>query len=215
MRTCNGVIIEVDNPFMQQLVRRVAIDVGVPWASAGFPWPDASSKPYFPEGWENFGCEVTASSIAAKPGRKLIWVGKDRSVFEYLEGQLSVLEIGAKIVPGVSSRGVHGLEPYHGATLQWTSRAARFEVPNNPAAPSRSLRLALWPLPLSGDALRISVNGDTVYRGTIPSDPLTIPLDKFAAQDKLTIELQTDAVTRYPNDPREFGVAIKQLRLGK
>ena len=43
----------------------------------------------------------------------------------------------------------------------------------------------------------------------------TIPLDTFAAQDKLTIELQTDAVTRYPNDPREFGVAIKQLRLGK
>ena len=215
MRKCNGVIIEIDNPFLQQLVRRVAIDVGVPWASAGAPWPDRSGKPYFPEGWENFGCEVTASSIAAQPGRKLIWVGKDRSVFEYLEGQLSVLEIGGKIVPGVSSRGVYGFEPYQDATLQWTSQAARFEVPNNPATPSRSLRLALWPMPLSGDALRVTVNGDTVYRGTIPSDPLTIALDAFAAQDKLTIELQTDAVTRYPNDPREFGVAIKQLRLGK
>jgi len=215
MRKCNGVIIEVDNPFMQQLVRRVAIDVGVPWASAGAPWSDRSGKPYFPEGWENFGCEVTASSIAAKPGRKLIWVAKDRSVFDYLEGQLSVLEIGAKFVPGVSSRGVYGLEPYQGATLQWTSQAGHFVAPNNPATPSRSLRLALWPMPLSANTLRITVNGDTVFRGTIPSDPLTIPLDTFAAQDKLTIELQTDAVTRYPNDPREFGVAVKQLRLGK
>ena len=70
-------------------------------------------------------------------------------------------------------------------------------------------------LPLSSHALKITVNGDTVYQGTIPSEPITVPLDKFATQDKVTIELQTDAVTRYPNDPREFGVAIKELRLGK
>jgi hypothetical protein len=215
MRTCDGVIIEVDTPFMHQLVRRVAVDVGVPFASAGFSWPDRSAKPYFPVGWEKFGCVVTATSITAKPNQKLIWVGKDRSVFEYLEGRLAALEIGATFVPGVSSRGVYGVESYKDGTLQWASQAAHFEVPNNPAAPSRSLRLALWPMPLSGNALKITVNGDTFYQGKIPSDTITVPLDKFAAQDKLTIELQTDAITRYPNDPRELGVAIKELRLGK
>jgi hypothetical protein len=44
---------------------------------------------------------------------------------------------------------------------------------------------------------------------------VTMSLDKFAAQDRLTIELQTNAATRYPNDPRAFGLAIKELRLGK
>jgi hypothetical protein len=144
-----------------------------------------------------------------------IWFSQDRSIFDYLEGRLAVLEIGRKLVPGVSGRGAYDLEPYRDGTLRWTSRVAHFEAPNNPAAPSRSLRLELWPMPLSGDALEITVNGDTVYRGTIPSDPLTLSLDRFAAQDKLTIELLTAAVTYYPNDSRAFGVAIRQLRLGK
>jgi hypothetical protein len=212
---CNGVIIEVDNPFMQQLVRRVAIDLGVPWASAGHPWPGQSRQPYFPEGWENFGCVVSASSITAKPGQKLIWVSKDRSIFEFIDGKLAVLEIGAKLVPGISSAGVYDLESYRDGTLRWTSQAAHFEVPNIPANPSRSLRLELWPMPLSSDTLKISVNGDTVYHGNIPSNAVTMSLDKFVAQDKLTIELLTTAVTHYPNDPRELGIAIKELRLGK
>jgi len=215
IRKCNGVIIEVDNPFMQQLVRRGAIDLGVPWAGAGVPWPDQSRQPYFPEGWQNFGCVMSSSSITAKPGVKLISVSKDQSIFEYLEGQLPVLEIGAKFVPGVSSRGVYGLESYKDGTLQWTSQVAHFEAPNNPAAPSRSLRLELWQIPLSGDTLKITVNSDTVYHGTIPSNAVTMSLDRFVAQDKLTIELLTNAVTHYPNDPRELGIAIKELRLSK
>jgi hypothetical protein len=215
IRGCNGVIIEVDNPFMQQLLRRVVVDLGTPWASAGLEWPDPSGLPHFPQGWENFGCEVSDSSITAKAGRKLIGVAKDRSIFEYLEGQLAVVEIGVKLIPGVSGRGVYDLESYQDGTLRWTSQIAHFEAPNNPAAPSRSLRLELWPMPLSSDTLKITVNGDTVYQAMMPSSALTMPLDKFAAQDKLTIELQTNAVTRYPNDPRAFGVAIKELRLSK
>jgi hypothetical protein len=218
MRKCNGIIIEVDSPFMQQLVRRVAIDLGVRWASAGIPWPgrlDRSWLPYFPEGWENFGCVVSASGITAKPGQKLIWVAADRSVFEYLEGQLAVLEIGAKLVPGISSRGAYGVESYTEGTLRWTSQVAHFEAPNNPAAPSRSLRLQLWPMPLSSDALKITINGDTVYQGAIPSSAVTMSLDRFVAQDKLAIELLTSAVTNYPNDPRDLGIALKELRLGK
>jgi hypothetical protein len=214
IRKCNGVIIEVDNPFMEQLVRRVAIDLRVPWASARLLWKDRS-RPYFPEGWENFACVVSSSSITAKPGVKLIWVNKDRSILEFLEGQLAVLEVGAKFVAGVSSRGVYGVESYEEGALQWTSQVAQFEAPNNPAAPSRGLRLELWPMPLSGGTLKITVNGDTVFNGTIPSDAVTMSLDRFVGQDKLTIALLTNAVTHYPNDPRELGVAIKELRLSK
>jgi hypothetical protein len=216
MRECNGVIIEVDNPVMRQLVRRAATDLRLRWASARGQWSDHhGQQAYFPEGWENFGCVVTESSIAPKPGQKLIWVANDRSIFEYLDGPLAVLEIGAKSVPGVSSRGVYGIESYSDGNLQWTAQVAHFEAPNNPAAPSRSLRLALWPMPLSADALKITINGDTVYQGALPSKAVTISLDGFAAQDKLTIELTTDAVTHFPNDPRDLGIAIKELRLGK
>ena len=70
-------------------------------------------------------------------------------------------------------------------------------------------------MPLLSDTLKISVNGDTLYQGTIPSDAVTMSLDKYVVQDKLTIELLTTAATHYPNDPRELGIAIKVLRLGK
>ena len=215
IRSCSGVVLEVDNAFMGELVRRVAVDVGVPWASKSVPWAENRSRPpYFPKGWESFDC-VALESRAMAPGKKVIWVGKDRSIFEYLQGQVSELEIGVKFVPGVSSQGVYDIESYKDGSLRWTSEVAWFEAPNNPAAPSTSLRLELWPMPLSGDALTITINGDAVYHGTIPWDVVTIPLDKFAAQDKLTMELRTNAVTHYPNDPRELGIAIKQLRLGK
>ena len=70
-------------------------------------------------------------------------------------------------------------------------------------------------MPLSGGMLKITVNGDTVFNGTIPSDAVTMSLDRFVGHDKLTIALLTNAVTHYPNDPRELGVAIKELRLSK
>ena len=39
IRKCNGVMVAVDNPFMAQLVRRVASDLGVRWASGKLSWP--------------------------------------------------------------------------------------------------------------------------------------------------------------------------------
>ncbi len=47
------------------------------------------------------------------------------------------------------------------------------------------------------------------------ANAVTMSLERFVARDRLTIELLTNAVTHYPNDPRELGIAIKELRLGK
>ena len=214
LKGCNGVYIAVENPFMMQLLRRAAAELRVPWASAALVWP-GDNDPYLPEGWQNFGCFVSESSMPTRPYRKLIWVAKDRSTFEYLGGQLGVLEIGTKLAPGVSSDGAYGLESYMGDTLRWTSEVAHFEAPNNPAAPSMILRLELWPMPLSGNALKVTVNGETVYNGAIPADTLAVSLGGFVAQDKLSIEMQTNAITHFPNDPRALGVAVRTLRLGK
>lgn len=215
LRKCSGIVVEVANPFMHQYARRVAFDLGIPWAAAATNWPDRSRLALWPDRWQDFECVATTSAQSAKPGQKLIWLDKDRSVLDYLGGQRADLEIGTRFVVGVSSAGVHGAEATAAGPLQWTSPAARFEVPNNLSSPARTLRLELWPMQIASERLKITVNGDTVYDDTIPASAVTIPLEGFAAQDKLAIELSTSGTTRYPNDPRDLGVAIRGLLLGK
>jgi hypothetical protein len=216
LQKCNGVYIEIDQPFMHQLVQLVATDLGLRWAASAIPnMLSGREQSYLPKGWESFDCIASTTSIIAKPGQTLLWLGKDRSIIEYFKAPTADLEFGTKYIPGVLSLGVYDFESTARGPLRWTSQLAHFEAPNNPAAPAKALLLDLWPMPLSADLLKISVNGDTIYNGVPPSSALTMPLNKFAAQDKLTIELQTSAVTHYPNDPRDLGVAIKKLRLRK
>ena len=71
-------------------------------------------------------------------------------------------------------------------------------------------------MPLSADArLRLTINGWTAFDGPVPSEPLTVPLGRFASQEWLTIELKTAPSTHYAGDPRDLGVALRLLRLEK
>jgi hypothetical protein len=216
LRKCNGVDLRVTQRFMNQVVKKILTDIHVPWADstpndgvAGF------AGPYLPNGWESFECVALTDLPAAKAGRTLIWLGNDRSPFERFEAPAADLEVGTKSAAGVLTSGTYGIETTAGGPLQWTSQVALFKIPNNPAAPARRLRLKLWPMTLAADALRITVNGEAVYDGVIPSAEITLPLEKFSAQVRLAIQLQTNAVTHYPNDPRDLGVAIMELQLSK
>ncbi|MDI1266122.1 MAG: hypothetical protein PS018_22995 [bacterium] len=215
LRKCSGIVVDVANPFMHQYARRVAFDLGIPWAAAATNWPDRSRHARWPDGWQDFECVASTSTPSAKPGQKLIWLDKDRSVLDYLRAQHIDLEIGTRSFAGVSSAGVHGTEATAAGPLQWTAPTARFEVPNNLSSPAKTLRLELWPMPIASERLKLTVNGDAVYDGAVPASAVTIPLDRFAVQDKLAIELSTSGTTRYPNDPRDLGVAIRGLGLGK
>jgi hypothetical protein len=217
LRNCHGVFLAIDNPSMLVLARRVAVDVGVKWAASIKPvWSnEPSALPYLPDGWQDFDCVASTSPFAAKPGQTLIWVAADRSIFAYLKAPSADLEIGAKTVAGALTTGAYGIETTGRGPLQWTSQVARFEVPNNPAAPAKNLRLELWPMPLAAAALQITVNGAFIYDSAVPTGAVTMDLEKFAAQDKLAIELRASAVTHFPNDPRDLGVAIRELRLIK
>jgi len=214
---CHGVFLDLDNPVMLQLVRRAAVDLKVPWAASIRPiWPEEpSARPYLPKGWESFDCVASINPLAAKPGQTLIWLGRDRSIFDYLKAPHAELEFGVQAITGISLVGGYGIETTPQGALQWTARVARFGVPNNPAASARTLRLELWPMPLATKTLRITVNGLPLYDGVVPSGAVTVTLDKFASQNELGVELEASAATRYPNDPRELGVAIKELRLIK
>jgi len=221
LRSCRGVFLALDHPIMLQLVRRVAVDLGLPWAASIRPaWPEegkgwSSAEPYLPNGWESFDCVASTSTLIAKPGQMLIWLSKDLSIFDFLKAPSAELEVGTKNVAGVLTRGLYGIESTARGPLQWASRVARFEVPNNPAAPARTLRLELWPMPLAAEMLKIMVDDAIVFDGAIPLSTVTVPLENFVMEDKLVIELKASAVTHYPRDSRDLGVAIKELQLSK
>jgi hypothetical protein len=185
------------------------------------PWADASPSdgftgftgPFLPSGWESFECVASTNRIALKPDQTLIWLGGAPEIRKYFDATSGQLDVGTN--PDISPSGTYGIEAAPDGKLQWTSQAAHFEIPNNPAAPARALRFELWPMPLAADRIRITANGNTVYDGAIPTDAIDLPLEKFAGRDPLVIELRTNAITHYPNDPRDLGVAIRTLESRK
>jgi hypothetical protein len=139
----------------------------------------------------------------------------DSIIPDYLTGKIRSLEIGVSPPTGIKATGLHGLEaPQRGSALRWTSADAHIEAPNNPAAPATRLALELWDISLDTSArLVVTVNGHSLYDDKIPNNPVELPLERFAADRTLRIQLQVIPVRRAPGDGRELGVPIKHLRL--
>ncbi len=216
-RTCNSIILNVRHPFMNKLAQLVATDIGLPWASLHpINWGYAEIPAYQPPGWEQADCIASDGVSDLHAGRRVIWLVSDRNVFDFLEARSGVLEIAVEEHPGIAAEGAYALEKTPQGPLRWTSGDARFEVANARDAPATNLVLALWPMPLAAAArLRLTINDWIAFDGPVPSEPLTAPLDRFASQERLTIELKTTPSTRYPRDPRDLGVALRALRLEK
>ena len=69
IRSCNELVIEVTNPMMHNLLRRLATELRVPWASSGImSWPDRSARSYFPEGFEKFDCLAASGAAHGQSG---------------------------------------------------------------------------------------------------------------------------------------------------
>lgn len=98
--SCNGVVIDVAHPMMNHVLRSLAADRGIAWASPNiFSWSGKTGRAYLPTGWDKFDCLVSAERLTANPGQRLISVATDRSSREYLEGRRDVLEIGTEAPP--------------------------------------------------------------------------------------------------------------------
>jgi hypothetical protein len=202
---------------MNKLAQLVATDVGRPWASLHpIDWGYAVIPAYQPLGWEQADCVASDGVSTLHAGRRVIWLVSDRAAFDFLEAPTGALEIGVEQHPGVAAQGVYSLEKPAQGALRWTSGDAQFEVANAPGSPATNLVLALWPMPLATDArMRLTINGWGAFDGPVPSEPLTVPLDRFATQELLTIKLEITPITHYPHDPRDLGVALRALRLEK
>jgi len=217
LKGCNGVILNIKHTFMNVLGELVATDLGIPWSSLhplnlGY----AVKPPYPPTGWERANCIASDNLSEMHSGRRVIWLISDRSAFEFVEAKSGALEIGVSGHPGIDIDGASPVEMVPSGRLRWTSGVAHFRIPNSQDAPATKLTMSLWPMPLSpGAQLQLSINDRVVFDGPVPSEPLAIALNPFAREKQLTIELKTTPVTRYPGDPRDLGVALKQIRLEK
>jgi hypothetical protein len=217
LRGCHGVNLNIRHPFMQLAARMVATDLGVSWVSLHAidltytVWPA-----YQPAGWELADCIASDDLSDLHAGRRVIWVVSDRQTFEFLDAPSGALEIGLSGHPGIAVDGAYAVETVPGGRLRWTSGEATFRVANSPSAPALKLMLSFWPMPLSTAAqLRLTINDQVAFEGPVPSDSLTVPLHRFAADPSLTIALKTTPITHYPNDSRDLGLALRQVRLEK
>jgi hypothetical protein len=68
-------------------------------------------------------------------------------------------------------------------------------------------------MPVSGDRIGIRVNGKEIFAGSAPQSSLSRSLDEFAGDETLRLEIETNAATHFPGDPRELGFAIRELSL--
>ena len=217
LRGCHGVILNIKHPFMQLAAQLVATDLGLSWTSLhpvdlGY----AVRPPYQPAGWELADCIASDDLSGLHAGRRVIWVASDRQALEFLDAPSGALEIGLSDHPGIAVDGAYAVETVPGGQLRWTSEEAKFRVANSPTAPASKLMLSLWPMPLAAAAqLRLTVNDQVAFEGPVPGDSLTVPLDRFAGDSSLTIALKTTPITHYPNDSRDLGVALRQVRLEK
>ena len=147
------------------------------------------------------------------PGQRLINLAADRVVSDFVEGRRDTLEIGVDNPSGIIRQGLPGVESTSQGPLQWAARHVSLELPNRAGAPARRLHFLLWPMPLSSREFSMRVNGSELYRGAVPNAAMSFDLEPFAAAAALKLELEADAVTRYPGDPRELGFAIRELKL--
>ena len=216
-RTCKAVIMDIEQPFMNKIAQLVATDIGARWASMRPLSLGGNETAVFrPPGWEQADCVASDGLSDLRAGRRVIWLMTDGAVPEFLQSRSGALEIATERHPGITAGGVYEIEKMPQGPLRWTSADARFQVANASDAPAVRLVLTLWPMPLAADVrLALTINQSPVFARPVPGQPVTVPLEAFAKDDLLRIELKTAPVTRYPHDPRELGVALRALRLEK
>jgi hypothetical protein len=215
IQSCTRIAIDVDHEFLGRLVEIVATDREVPWSSLQSGYANKPRRPIRQEFFDQADCLVT-DHRRPDDSKKLIWVA-DSIIPDYLTGKIRSLEIGVSPPTGIKATGLHGLEaPQRGSALRWTSADAHIEAPNNPAAPATRLALELWDISLDTSArLVVTVNGHSLYDDKIPNNPVELPLERFAADRTLRIQLQVIPVRRAPGDGARTGRADQAFATNK
>jgi hypothetical protein len=127
--------------------------------------------------------------------------------------------LGNEAVWGVSEKGFHELARDYGRTVRWTDGAARLRVPLDPKRLPTALTVRLG-AGAAGTSLRVLVNGQELFQGTLPGGPFvksfdlsTVPLQqkKAAIIELLSSTFVPPPVHEDKEPPR--GVQVSEIRL--
>lgn len=122
------------------------------------------------------------------------------------------IELSAIPVSYERSTGLYDLENYNGRPLRWTNGSAEFHV--TPQIPPGPVHLAARFWHIFDTSVTISVNGNQVFRGSVPTRGLdaSVDLGVFNTGESFIIRIDCPARTT-PGDARKLGVPIESLRL--
>lgn len=213
VRTCKGLVIETSNPFMDNLLRRIAVESEIPWAAPKtLNWSSQTGQDHFPPGSEQFDCLASAGRLSAVDGKRIVDLAMEHTARDFLSGRRDSLQLGTETPSGVLTTGLYGVEKTPGGLLQWAGPKATLELPNRPS-PARSLQFQIWPMPVSGDRISIRINGKEIFAGSPSQSLLSRSLEEFSGDETLRLDIEINAATHFPGDPRELGFAIRELSL--
>ncbi len=214
--TCRRTHLDVENPFLERYLQVTLSELGLDWSSVhpldsyfgtGFPLGLQPQK-VAPD------CLVTTSLEHVQPWQTVIWLGRDRSAWDFYRGVTPTLDL-LPAGPTINSHGLWSVETMPDGPLRWTNGEAELTTAYNPEHPASRLEIALGAMrPPGGTHLRVLVNGVVLFDGTAPSEDwsASLPLDSVASARQLTIRIESDTFLA-PNDTRTLGVPLRHLRL--
>ncbi|HEX5474269.1 MAG TPA: sulfatase-like hydrolase/transferase [Vicinamibacterales bacterium] len=119
----------------------------------------------------------------------------------------------------VGQHGLYPREPFGRRWFRWTSGEADLMVHDGSPHDHATLRVALAPMTRPGTPLRITVNGCTVFDGTLPggawdhSFALSTCPPAARGSQEVDIRITSDHVRGPRGDPRDLGVPILAIEL--
>ena len=216
LTTCRRTSLDVENPFLERYLQVMLSELGLDWSSVH------PLDSYFGTGLA-LGlqpqkiapdCLVTTSLEHVHPWQTVIWLGRNRTAWDFYRGISSTLDL-LPSSPTINSHGLWSVEFMPDGLLRWTNGQAELTVANNPEHPASRLEIALGTMrPPGGSHLRVLVNDNVLFDGTAPSGEWSanFPLDSVAPARQLTIRIESDSFLA-PNDSRTLGVPLRHLTL--
>lgn len=207
---CRAVLLDLGSPVLERYAQVWLDELGLPWTSRRPLNSDYGNGRTLGERRTDAtpDCVVT-NVLSAAPAGRVIWLGRDLAVPDFLSGGQGRLDL---VALGAQMRGLHAAETYQGATLRWTDGDARIELPATVGPPPQALELDLWPVRPAGATLRLEVNGHVLFDGALPDGAWSrrFPLAGIAGAGPLSIRIASGHF-QPPGDPRRLGLALRQL----
>jgi|GEM_PF-3581708 len=220
LRDCRQASIDVGNPFLDRYLQVYLSELHLDWSTVR-PLNSyygtgvalgSQPQPARPD------CLLTDRLDHVQPWQSVIWLGRDRTPWDFYRGAERRLDVVTASPASVTVEGLYGVEAaISSGPVRWTNGAARITVANNtPGGPVTRLELDVAPNGLApGTKLRVQVNDRTLFHDVVPASGLStsVALDTVPAAPALDIRLISTPWLPPPAETRSLGVLLRHLTL--